>query len=803
MILMISFLGGGGVRQEYDAIDGPGHPIYRTDTVAIVYLDFLDGRDFSDGITRKQPLYTSQLAFVENLDAVGEIGLTYEQSPYPVNLGLYINASKYKWLDRWNMFFSIDGTYRGAAHPDYITHHAIYGTQAYGSFTEYWNEVSNGYYKIIPAVTHSNETDIKYKTGIVNNYKVLNNGDRIIEYIMLPRKKYSQNPSEAYFPNEEFYSYDSAAFNFDRVDMVIRDAQKRLADLYAHDSISFNYHQFKGKIIFIFAGSHQKLKGVTSEVPLCRGMYNNIHNQEAQIDGFTCIAHEYGHYALKWLHSIGGRNCLMNTNQTKDINCPSHPNPIFKLREGWLSAVHLDSSQNNIQLDPIETSHKAGIITIYGKPSAAPDYLSGECYVIENRKRIGFDQQLFKAEDTATSKGGLLIWHYSPYTSFDTVIGPGAVDYSIKLITPINASPDSIYFNNGEVRYFFAYNNNISNYFYYLLSNRTYSQENLKTGIDISDIHQLDYGDFNSKIQFNLNYTISEPTRYDTVIYSRTPAGVITSSGKIFFHAGSNNNIYLNLLPGSIIEGAPNRAINVKGIKAPGDDNNPIIIKSTGYSNSNESYICKSKGVSVQTFNTNGLCDSLILRNIKFVNMQDSVTALSISNLANTIDKVTIENIYINNSKPNPNYDINLFGVMMNSLKLDSVNIRLAKMKFYDDITINNSKIEFCVYDLFNHNVNSIFNNSIISNYPTNPKTQFNCIDGNKNWKGIQINGGAININGASFINSETAISLNGVNGGSVKNFVFLRWLYLMRQIQQRVNITRVVGFVKTKNYFY
>ena len=40
-------------------------------------------------------------------------------------------------------------------------------------------------------------------------------------------------------------------------------------------------------------------------------------------------------------------------------------------------------------------------------------------------------------------------------------------------------------------------------------------------------------------------------------------------------------------------------------------------------------------------------------------------------------------------------------------------------------------------------------------------------------------------------------------NKGSVKNFVFLRWLYLKRQIQQRVNITRVVGFVKTKNYFY
>jgi len=60
------------------------------------------------------------------------------------------------------------------------------------------------------------------------------------------------------------------------------------------------------------------------------------------------------------------------------------------------------------------------------------------------------------------------------------------------------------------------------------------------------------------------------------------------------------------------------------------------------------------------------------------------------------------------------------------------------------------------------------------------------------------------NINQFGYI-GENEKTINDIRDemGSVKNFVFLRWLYLMRQIQQRVNITRVVGFVKTKNYFY
>jgi hypothetical protein len=793
--------GGDSIRQEYDAFDGPGHPIYRTDNVVIVYLDFTDGRDFSDGITRKQPLYTSQLPNVENLDAAGEIGLTYEVSNYPVNSGLYINASKYKWLDRWNMFFSTDGTYRGSAHPDYTTHHAIYGTQAYGSFSEYWNEVSNGYYKIFPGITHPNETDTRYRTGIVNNYKVMNNGERVIEYIMLPKKKYSADSSQAYFPNENYYSYDYSNTSMERIYMVIYDAEKRLIDLYSHDSLSFNYTDFKaggGKTIFIFAGSHKKLKGLTFSGlwTICRGMYNKISDQEAQIDGIACIAHEYAHYALNWSHSIGGRNCLMNTNQTKDINCPSHPNPIFKLREGWLNAVHLDSSQSNIQLDPVETSHKVGIVTIYGKPSAAPDHLLGECYVIENRKRIGFDQQLIPNDSAFNlTKGGLLIWHYSPYTDFPPVIGPLSVDYSIKLVTPVNASPDSIFFNNGDVKYFFAYKDNLFPYFTNLLSERTYSQENLKTGIDISNIHQLDYNDVNSKIQLDLNYSISEPQKYDTVIYSRIGSGAFTLSGKIFYHSDIDN-LYLNLLPGSQIDIAPGTKVQAKlrGIKASGSLNNPIVVSSPGYKNEYESYNCKNAKL-YSNAEVYGSCDSSIFRNINFINCINTSYPLKIEKKQNQNPQPTIlENISADFSPQNLEC-ISITYVPVSRVYLNNISIKFSIIKALEDITVSNTNITFIGKSKFSPSKNYIFNNSniLLAN-----NSEFDTLGSNSSeilWKGftsnncninngnysifnnaktaLLLNGGSIDINLVSFKNSETALSLNGLNGINIRNCTF------------------------------
>lgn len=103
----------------------PGWGQGKNEKVAIVYIDFPDGR-WNDNGVMKQPYTTSELALVPNKDAAGEVGLTFDASPFPVG-GLYMNASKYSWYDRWNMFFS-QTEYYDNSHPDWATH----GDSAYG-----------------------------------------------------------------------------------------------------------------------------------------------------------------------------------------------------------------------------------------------------------------------------------------------------------------------------------------------------------------------------------------------------------------------------------------------------------------------------------------------------------------------------------------------------------------------------------------------------------------------------------------------------------------------------------------------
>jgi hypothetical protein len=120
-------------RVKYDAFDLNGNPIQRTQKIAVVYVDFLDGRNYQNGGGEfgNQPLSSQDLQNQPgiNLDAVAEIGLTTQYSPYevitPNNTSLYFNPAKYTWTDRYKMFFSTDGSYIDNAHPDYYTHNPI------------------------------------------------------------------------------------------------------------------------------------------------------------------------------------------------------------------------------------------------------------------------------------------------------------------------------------------------------------------------------------------------------------------------------------------------------------------------------------------------------------------------------------------------------------------------------------------------------------------------------------------------------------------------------------------------------
>jgi hypothetical protein len=313
-------------RAEYDAFDQSGMGILRNQEVAIVYVDFPDGRYLENGVL-VQPTTISHLLMVQNIDAVGEVGLTFEPNEYFQVGPYYINPCKYSYSDRWNMFFS-ENYFTGDKHPDYSTHGTNNGV-AFGSFKDYWSEVSNYKYNIIPALTHPGETDPIYRTGIVNRYKQVGTR-KIIEYITLPKNKYGSNPDNAYFPNRNIFYYGNDPSNIVRISLMKAEAIAQVILYKSQGRIDFDIESFinnGGTVIFVTAGSHQSFKGIAS-LPsgqgnikgacIVRGMFNHVDSVNSTIDGISCLSHEFAHSALGWLHTIAGRNCLMNLNQTRE-----------------------------------------------------------------------------------------------------------------------------------------------------------------------------------------------------------------------------------------------------------------------------------------------------------------------------------------------------------------------------------------------------------------------------------------------------------------------------------------------------
>ncbi|MCU0372563.1 MAG: right-handed parallel beta-helix repeat-containing protein, partial [Ignavibacteria bacterium] len=689
-----------------------------------------------------------------------------------------MNAYKYKWSDRWNMLFSTGGIYQGNAHPDNNSHNSYsnLSKEAYGSFKEYWTEVSNSKYEIIPALTHTDETDIMYRTGIANNIKTVN-GVRVIQSIMLKKKKYGSE-TEAYFPDH------NSLYIYGMRNMLI-DAYDRVEELHAHDSLEFDiglFEQNHGIVVFIIAGSHSQFKGIAipkadgsgSGIAIVRGMYDRIQSDLAVIDGITCLTHEFAHCAFDWEHTIGGRNCLMNPNQTKDINCPSHPNPVYKLKEGWANPVHFSNNQNNIELQPIETSKQVGIITIYGNPSYAPDHLSGECYVLENRREIGFDQKLTN-EPLSNFKGGLLIWHYAPYGSFNF---PPGLDLDVnvpapKLITPEGIDYTTICLSPGNKSYFFAYRDRpYPDIFYELLQNRTYSQENLKTGIQINNIYQTNYSELNSSIIFSLGYTISLPVIYDyTVInYASTQPRLVSSSGNIFFHK-QNDYDYFELLPGARMEIAPNQSFKAKGIKASGEEGNKITFGSCGYKNSNEYYYCKYNGMGPNNFGTFSNVNGAYFKNVHFENICDNKIKIQFNCAAGNLTQIEIENITTDNPCWNrTDFDIYLVNSIINKFSVEGFSAKFVATKAYGNIYHSNAYASFLAQCNFASNTDVIFTNCDLTNSASTNLTSFT----GSTWRGLKLFGGGIKFSDATITGAVTGLYLKDlISDLKIKNCTF------------------------------
>jgi hypothetical protein len=208
------------------------------------------------------------------------------------------------------MFFSNNGSYNGNAHPDCISN----GDLAYGSFREYWKEVSNNNYLIEPFETHPNAPTFELQRGILNNYIDMGNGRYIINYITLPKNKYGIDSTVAYFPNGKTYSFwPNQYWNQDlgRIQEMHTDCLAEVRNKFPNFGIDA-FMSNGGTVIFVMAGGHYSFKGMggySGHYTLVRSRSDTIECSNSRIDGIAVTAHEFGHIApnLNWGHTNSGR----------------------------------------------------------------------------------------------------------------------------------------------------------------------------------------------------------------------------------------------------------------------------------------------------------------------------------------------------------------------------------------------------------------------------------------------------------------------------------------------------------------
>lgn len=394
-----------------------------TINVVFVFLDFPDGRLQNGQI----PTTDEELNQVANLDAVSNMGFI---STNGINYSPKVR--KYTYDDFWNMYFS-SNTFIGSAHPDWNSHGAFGWppdkdtAKAYGSFKEYFSEVSYGKLTINPAVTHQNETGI-YRTGIVNNFIDVNGYKHILPIQL------SQNKTYYGIPNGN-YEIETGGFY-----AILAEAHQKLVSMYNNNEIEFsisNHLNNGGRIIYVVAGGSYNTGGVMGGYQIAlrekRSVNNGNDDKYKILNGLTVYCHEFGH-TIGFGHSGIGNYCPMSEG-TSNQNCPSHFSIVYKLKAGWIDPQYvrfINSNQTITDLPPSIYNGDCAIVTIYGKPgysepiNSVRNYSHSEFYVIENRRmlrndpNIKFDKKFVWEEGSYPTtgngfNGGCLITHYSPY----------------------------------------------------------------------------------------------------------------------------------------------------------------------------------------------------------------------------------------------------------------------------------------------------------------------------------------------------------------------------------------------------
>lgn len=738
--------------------------------VAIVYVDFPDGRLNGND----QIFTTSQMMDLLNqsggmLDAVAELGID------SIDGTRKFRPAKYTYFDRWEMFFST-GTYFGDVHPDFN----VYGDLAYGSMKEYFYEATNGKVIIEPMVTHPNATgDLRRMTGILNRDVVIN-GRHIIKSIRLDRNKYGQG---GYFPSQ-----GPPAFND-----LQNDVLSKVDYLYGIGELDTNFADFNGQIVIIIAGGSGGVGGAAFglRTSVNRGttfhFSNNLNdpfNYINRMDGFRIPVHEISHNPpINFrFHTNSGRYCAMNPNSSAlHPDCPPHFNPAIKIQKGWIDVIHFENSMQIDKLDPMVSSNTVGLITVYGKPSESPDNQTGEYFIVENRRLLGFDQKIsdhLRFDGHPNFKGGLLIWHYSPYRAIPNNIfqtGTTVPYRNVKLLIPGENATIEIDRNWAGPEHFYGYypTQPIPEIFRNRDTNLTYSSIPLRTGIKIKDIEQEQT--VNSAVSFELEYQISEPPDYDYVIYNRDEqASIEVLNGSVYFH-NFDANRYFEVNPSTIVETA-GFGMGFSCMKARGGLNNPIIFRGAGFANQSESHRFTHVGVGFDIQTLFGTIDSLILENVGIENVHLFNSELNIVSASNV--PVAMNNIMAAFKPAFDVYNIVCVGGMMSEFELNDLNVLLDysdnpayEMSFNCDVNLSNTNLTFRADTYFQDGTGlNLFNSYLRIEEGIRPGflPVLDKAPTAESWSGIYIEDGNAYINKAEILNSTNGITLIRPTGSVV-----------------------------------
>ncbi len=152
-----------------------------------------------DTSLRTAVLFVQFADWETNIRARGSVG--WESSTNPDSF----KFDKYRYHHFWDMYFSKssysdDPNSPPAIHPDHESH----SIRVYGSFRDYWWEVSHKNLAIKPAVTHPDSTQLDtasiFYSGIINNY---NPADSSIIWVTLdkPLADYYSDPNDTLHTN--------------------------------------------------------------------------------------------------------------------------------------------------------------------------------------------------------------------------------------------------------------------------------------------------------------------------------------------------------------------------------------------------------------------------------------------------------------------------------------------------------------------------------------------------------------------------------------------------------------------------